>query len=158
MLHSRQIEGFSSLPSLQSASPSHFQESCMQRPLDLHLNSSSPHSSAHWASSLLSPQSSDPSQIVTVDVQLPFAHWKTLGPQFLVGQLEDSSEPSLQSFSPSHLRCRFSVIPLLRVWQKSTVRVYLTSNTKGCISHRAVRSDVDPRCSSRCTSCRPCPG
>ncbi|KAL0109756.1 hypothetical protein PUN28_013429 [Cardiocondyla obscurior] len=99
----RQMAGSSSLPSLQSASPSHFQESCTQRPLDLHLNSSSPHSRAHLTSSLLSPQSSIPSQIVTLGVQFPFAHWNTLGRQILVGQLDDSSEPSLQSFSPSHL-------------------------------------------------------
>lgn len=118
LLYSRQIAGSSSLLSLQSASPSHFHESCMQRPLDLHLNSSSPHSSAHLASSLLSPQSSTPSQIVTLGVQFPFAHWNTPDRQFLGGQLVDSSEPSLQSFSPSHLSYNFYRNSLLRIFKK----------------------------------------
>lgn len=102
-MYSRQIAGSSSLPSLQSASPSHFQDSWIQRPFDLHLNSSSPHSNAQLASSLLSPQSSAPSQTATLGLQFLFAHWNTLGRQRRVGQLVGSSVPSLQSFSPSHL-------------------------------------------------------
>jgi hypothetical protein len=75
----------------------------MQRPFDRHLNSTSGQGMLQFCSSEPSPQSSVPSQIVADGVQLPFLHWKVPALHCLGGQLEGSSEPSLQSFSPSHL-------------------------------------------------------
>lgn len=122
------IAGSSSEPSLQSASPSHFQLLRMQRPFELqpslivdftpviawctyrHFISSSGHSLSQFSSSELSPQSSVPSQIVAEGVQLLFLHWKVPFLHCLGGHVSGSSEPSLQSFSPSHLQEEFSCI------------------------------------------------
>jgi len=99
----RHMAESSSLPSLQSLSPSHFQALRMQRPLERHLNSSSGQGSSQCFSSEPSPQSSLPSQIVANVVQLPLVHWNDPGLQVRTGQLSASSDPSPQSFSPSHL-------------------------------------------------------
>lgn len=76
----------------------------MQRPFDRHFISSSGHSLSQLSSSELSPQSSVPSQIVADGVQLLFLHWKKPLRHCRGGHVSGSSEPSLQSFSPSHLK------------------------------------------------------
>lgn len=97
--------GSSSLPSLQSGSPSHFHESKIHRPFERHLNSMLGQGSVQLVSSELSPQSSIPSQIVADGVQLRFSHWNAPPRQYLVGHwLCISSDPSAQSLSPSHLK------------------------------------------------------
>jgi hypothetical protein len=110
-----QILGSSSEPSLQSGSPSHFQLSKMQRPLERHLNSNSGQGMSHCCSSEPSPQSSVPSQIVAEGVQFPFLHWNVPALHCRGGQLEGSSEPSLQSRSPSHLK-QISAVTVKRLY------------------------------------------
>lgn len=79
------MAGSSSLPSLQSGSPSHFHESNMHRPFERHLNSMLGQGFSQFFSSDPSPQSSTPSQIVADGVQLRFSHWNAPPRQYLVG-------------------------------------------------------------------------
>lgn len=88
---------------MQSGSPSHFQLLRMHLPFERHLNSSSGHGISQCCSSEPSPQSSIPSQIVADGVQLLFLHWNVPVRHWRGGQVAGSSEPSLQSCSPSHL-------------------------------------------------------
>src|SRR6202012_5954841 len=118
-LNLRHIAGSSSLPSLQSESPSQLQLSNMQRPLALHLKSDSGHGNSQLSSSVPSPQSSVPSQIVADGVQLVLPHWNVPARQCRTGQVLGSSEPSLQSFSPSHFQnhgIHFSSLPPHLCW------------------------------------------
>jgi len=104
MRYLQHTAGSSSLPSLQSASPSQRQLSRMHLPLDLHLKSDSGQGRSQFCSSLRSPQSSTPSQIVADGVQFVFLHWNVPALQCRGAQVAGSSEPSLQSFSPSHFQ------------------------------------------------------
>lgn len=54
-------------------------------------------------SSELSPQSLLPSQMFAEGVHLSLSHWKEPGRHLRGEQVEGSSLPSRQSFSPSHL-------------------------------------------------------
>lgn len=82
----------------------------MQRPFDRHFISNSGHSLSQLSSSELSPQSSVPSQIVADGVQLLFLHWKKPLRHCRGGHVSGSSEPSLQSFSPSHLKTNINIL------------------------------------------------
>lgn len=82
----------------------------MQRPFVRHLNSNSGQSMSQFFSSDPSPQSSSPSQMVADGVQLPFLHWNVPGRHWRGGQVIGSSEPSLQSRSPSHLKIHIVIV------------------------------------------------
>lgn len=155
-----QVAASSSLPSLQSGSPSHFHEFSIHRPLDLHLNSSSGQGRSQFISSDRSPQSLTPSQMVADGVQFPLAHWYAPPRQCLAGHVAGSSDPSSQSFSPSHLYVierklvTYSSTSTTRCQALQTcIQRKPTSRTTVCISRRDLHIDADQPCSWRYRFC-----